>query len=560
MPQKPVFQKAPVLKVAHCFPSNGTIRSSDPRISELYQKTCQWSDQPCLWEGLFGLACLTKNKPLDEPVTGIIMNAIADTEDGSFSGSVSEQICTARAAFAVFEYNTDRAVLRRIAVWMRYLEIEFDQLSVTDRLLYRPADLMELLIRFYMATGLKSVLRLCTKLRASAFDWTTALHTFQQSIPIRTTDGAIPDICFSPTPDGMEYDEKEKMINHAEMLADGMRFTLYSGLFSGNSHDLASGRVVWEYLKKHHRAVCGGTTSDPYLCGCGSDKPVNNRAIAAWAEAFACQMTAEGSEWAADEMIRIIFNGLDDCLNRHEIEETQKVNTVTGKGRPADDKASLMAWVARAVTEAYRHAVTLTEQGIRINYLLPGKYLLMVQKTPVILVSDGVSCTMQCRKSFKASVDFFIPSHGNQRAVLRHADTETVPETEQNGKKDSYYVHTCDEWQNQDGFRFETDRRITAEDTHHQGVCFFDGNRLLSVNAGETDFASAVKSQPERADGKILVRLEKTGAWKLKGNEPADIPVLPDAGNGSVLSVMAPYAQTACRITMFPRKKDACLK
>ena len=68
------------------------------------------------------VACLIKNKPAEEPVAGLIYDAIRDTENGSVEGSLTEQIQKMRAAFAVFEYNTDRTILKRIAVWLRYLE------------------------------------------------------------------------------------------------------------------------------------------------------------------------------------------------------------------------------------------------------------------------------------------------------------------------------------------------------------------------------------------------------------------------------------------------------
>ena len=132
MPQKPVFYKAPILTTAHCFPSNGTVRTTDERLRNLYVRADEKKDNPFLWEGLFRVACLIKNKPLDEPVTEMILNAIRDTENGSIEGKLSVQISIARAAFAVYEYNTDRSILQRIAVWCRYLEIEFDQLTRED--------------------------------------------------------------------------------------------------------------------------------------------------------------------------------------------------------------------------------------------------------------------------------------------------------------------------------------------------------------------------------------------------------------------------------------------
>ena len=262
------------MAVRYCYPAAGTVRTDDERIGRLYHNTARYIDRPQVWEGLFRLACLIKSNPAEEPVASLIVNAGADTDSGAFEGTFPVQICIARALLALFEYNTDRTILKRIASWLRYTEIEFDNLSSGSSILYNPADLMELLVRYYQASGVKSALRLCTRLRADAFDWTTAMHTFQQSIPIRQ-DERTEAFCF-PTvkPDEIDYDDREKLINHAEMLADGVRFTLFSGLFSGHGQDLSSGKTIWSYLIKHHRALCGGTTGDPYLSGNAPDQPV----------------------------------------------------------------------------------------------------------------------------------------------------------------------------------------------------------------------------------------------------------------------------------------------
>ena len=210
------------------YPVNGTIRTSDEHIIRLYKNAEQYQAEPCLWEGLFEIACLVKSKPDEETVYGLIYKGIRETETGEFPGSVSDQICIARAALSVFEYNTDKTILKRLGVWLRYLEIEFDQIMLHDNILYRPADLMEFLVRYYNITGMKSVLRICTKLRAAAFDWTTALHTFQQSIPIGQKETGLPDFSSGIRPDLIEYDQKERLINHSEMLADGVRYSLFA--------------------------------------------------------------------------------------------------------------------------------------------------------------------------------------------------------------------------------------------------------------------------------------------------------------------------------------------
>ena len=89
-------------------------------------------------------------------------------------------------------------------------------------------------------------------------------ETFQQSIPIGQKETGLPDFSSGIRPDLIEYDQKERLINHSEMLADGVRYSLFAGIYSGHSRDLSAGKTVWAYLLKHHHALCGGVTGNPY--------------------------------------------------------------------------------------------------------------------------------------------------------------------------------------------------------------------------------------------------------------------------------------------------------
>ena len=560
MPQKNVLSRAPILQCPYSSPVCGTIRTKDDRINRLYTKAQTYLSEPCLWEGLFRIACLIKRKPDEEPVFSRIQMGLAETESGEFSGSVIDQISIARAALSVFEYNTDRLILKRLAAWLRYLEIEFDRLVAQDNILYRPADLMEFLIRYYNITGMKSVLRICTRIRASAFDWTTALHTFQQSIPIRKDEQIddLPEI--NCRPEEIDYDTKEKLINHAEMLADGVRYTLFSGLFSGHSQDLSSGRTVWEYLAKHHKAICGGTTGYPFLCGCAPDQPVSNNALAAWTEAFASQMLIKESEWALEELIRIVFNGLSECLNHDEIAGFQRINTIQKSENKQLNMSRLYARMTRAAASAFSHAVTIMEKGIRINYLLPGKYLFMAEKKRVILNIENNAAVFICKESFAATVDFHISRTGNDNVIMKNGDLQSVRKRENNDPPGGFYIRSEKNWNNGDGFTVHLNGNIISEDTHHQGLCFYAGNRLMTVSADEKTYAFAVCQYPVIHEGEVFIGLSETDKWPIRKNEPADIPVLPVcSGKGRTIK-MIPYSENLCRITMFPKAAGICMK
>lgn len=541
------------MTVQNCFPAAGTVRADDERIIRLYHNASHYIDRPCLWEGLFRVACLVCSKPAEEPVSALIVRAGAETEDGSFEGSFSDQIYKARALYALFEYNTDRRILTRIAEWLRFVEIEFDALAASSGVLYSPADLMELLVRFYQITGIKSALRISTRLRAAAFDWTTALHTFQQSIPIAAESVnafSVPDM----KPEEIDYEQKEMLVNHAEMLADGVRYTLFSGLFSGHGLDLSSGETVWNYLLKHHHALCGGTTGNPFLHGDAPDQPVSNRVICAWGEALAACMTVQNSAWAAEELTRIVFNGLDDCLNHSDIRSTQMINTVCDEPEKPTDEPGMYARLTRAAASAFHHAVSITENGFIINYLLRGRFMLMIRKQTLVVKTDDNTVTIYCKTPVSVLTGFYLSSINPCTIRAFRGDKEIRP-LEGKPYRKSTVILTDTVWHEGDRIEFIPDEKIVCEDTHHQGIAFLFCNRILCLPVSGEDFAKAICGTPVRSDGKVTVMTAPADQWRLNGKQPHDIPVLPEIHESGSTSELQNYSMTRFRISMFPRAR-----
>ena len=555
MPQKPIFTRYPLVSVPHGFISCGQARTSEDQIIRLYQRANNYLPEPEMWEGLFRIACLICNKPADEPVASQIRNALRDTADGSFEGSLSEQVFIVRSALALFEYNSDRQILRRIAVWCRFLEIEWDQLTSESDVMLAPADLMETLIRFYQYSGIRSVLRLCARLRSNSFDWTTALHTFQQSIPLVIDKSVSLNELLKKKPSDLEYDEKQLLLNHAGYLAGGFRYSFLSGLFSGNGQDLSSGKTAWSYLQKHHRAICGGTTSSPFLSGSASDQPVSNQVIASWTEAFASQLLLKQSDWALDELIRLIHNGLSDCLNPESPQEFQYVNTLSEHFPEAEKPQQLYAGLCRAVASVYQHAVTLTENGIRFNYLLPGKILVMIRKQPVMIRMDRQKAIIQCHERFDAAAEIFYSATETSDLLITNNQTQRdlTPESVSGIVGTGRYIPAGQQWDNGDEIFFSQQGRIISEACHHQGVSFFVQNNLLSFEPKDHSFAYAVNGTPSEQNEHWEISASPVNRWHISKDIPADIPVLPKNPAESVRLPLTRYSGLRRRITMFPR-------
>ena len=161
MPQKAIYKRPPLMICQQIPARNGQVRVDDPGIKAFYQKCSSHIDRPEMWEGLFGLACLVTDKPLEEPVTELILNAACKQQDGQFEGDLSCQLQIARAVLSVCEYRMDRTLMQKLTAWCRALEINWDVLTKDTRVIRQPADLMEFLISLYRITGIKAVLRLC---------------------------------------------------------------------------------------------------------------------------------------------------------------------------------------------------------------------------------------------------------------------------------------------------------------------------------------------------------------------------------------------------------------
>lgn len=560
MPQKSIFIKYPLLTVPHSFLSNGLIRTDDLNIRKLYQNTQAFLNTPSVWEGVFRLAALLSDHPLTEPVTGLITAALTETEDGALKGNIEEQIAVARAGMALFEYNTDRKILKRIASWCRYLEIEWDQLFATGKTLFVPADLMELLVNFFKVSGIKSVLRLCTKLRSAAFDWTTALHTIQQVIPLESTEEEQISFIDRIGINELDYDQKQILLNHAETLADGIRYTLYSGIFSGNRQDLTAGKTAWKILQKHYRAICGGTTAGPFLSGSASNARISTIALAAWTEAFASQMLLSDSEWAADEMTRIVFNGLSYCLHSDKLPDYQTVNCI-GQGMGQNNSAKLYAKASRAAAAAFRCGITVTENGIRINYLMPARYLMMIRKEAVILYIDSDTIRFSGKNEKVMPVDLFRARTETADLSVRRGDAEarTVP-VQAESCNTGQYTRLEDMNFATDSIHFEQKKKIYCENTHHQGICWFVRNRLMVYESDEQSYHVAAAKDPETEEREVKVTLFNIDGWHLHQNELDDIPVLPGHYSETMTVRLVPYDQSTTKVSMFPRINPICLK
>ena len=568
MPQKALFSRMPLLDQRHCALSRGQIRAEMPEIIQLYEKIRESQGTSEILEASFSLSTLVCEKPDEEPASRKIREKLLLWEKGDYSSVLREEIALARAALALYEYTTEKRILQILAGWCRHLEVNWDQFNNSRQIRIQPADLMEFLVRYYRITGLKPVLRLCARLRTSAMDWTTILQK-EPDKHISTIIGSenkAEELLSREDFSQLDYDEKTLLTNHSGILADGMRYTAYSSLYSGHEQELKAGRNGWEHLYKSHHAVCGGLTADPFLTGGRTDTGNDPETVAAWTEALIAQMQIDSGPWVLDEITRIVHNSLLDILKTKNFCKPQYVNVltpddaVTEHGIHRHDEICgerrKLGRIARAVSLVYQHAVTLTRDSVCLNWQIPGRFLFQSNGSTVLL------------QEYPDRVLFSMKESACMKLAVYHAATDTTNVILKTGKekkdhsgnipenlKTGFYLIINREWETGDTLLSVQGNRIHAEKGHHQGICFFTHNQLMVHTDANICFPLVPNGMPEFKNGNIILPVCRIKTWPVKNGIPGDIPVLPSPQGATEYITLKPYAGEACRISLFPGNK-----
>ena len=565
MPQKPIFSRYPLINTSQSGLSRGLVRTESGELISLYRRISSYAENPKIWEGAFSLACLICDHPAEEPAAKEIQKALADTEDGSFAGvKPSEQVPAARASLALFEYTGDKEILKRLAKWCRWLETGWDGYTGSRWVRVQPGDLMEFLVRFYRITGLKAVLRLCSRLRSAAMDWTTVLHHFQQRATLNLPDSIeeMKKLYGREDFTDLDFFNIQYLTNHAEILADGMRYTVYSAIYSGNGQELTAGRKGWEYIRKHHGTVCGGTTANVLLSGRGANQGIHPAATAAWTEAMISQMQIGTEPWAVNELVRLVHNGLSDCLRHIDRTEYRYINTLGGNGNKLcfdpetenEREIHTLGRIARAAASVWQHAATSDPNGIRLNYLLPGRYLVSCGCLAAVLTSDGESLHIRCKGPFEMSLSIFCAETETAEISVQNGDGTEVPaDAADLILAGGGYLRIHRNWENLDTIIFHQGERIHTEETQHQGICIMTGNRLMALDVSGSEYRYAACGKPFIRNGKVFLPVRRITRWPAAEGIPSDIPVLPAGKGETVFAPLTAYADITERITVFPR-------
>lgn len=559
---KPIFDQTPLLSLASLALRPGQARTSLSRLKELYALTGDAAGHPEMWEGVFRLACIVTAHPTEEPVARWIADALAhQAQDGSLTGPMAEQVALLRAAWAMYEHDAKRPLLEKLALWCGWACEHWETVLADATVRVSPADLMELLLNLYRVTGKKPLLHLCERLRAEAMDWSGALHTFSVQRAMRRI------ISWDELERGMQAEDgresgfytRQYLTCHGETLADGLRSSLMSGRFSGSGTELSAPQVGWEKVSRYHGAVCGGVTADETLGSASPSCAVDAASLGAWAEAFADMR----ENWAFDALDVLLHNGLPASIGEQGLVVFQRVNGLAEDCGTADcyhvrDRAALRALnrLCRGYAAAVSSAVTMRQDGASVNLYVPGRFTVPTEQGALALNiagNDGSwAVTVRARQPIKAVLRLRVPAWAEEASV-------TVNGLDVGDDCVGMSIALDRTWQSGDVIAVRFSRKLRVVGGYHQSACVMHGNQVLALPATEDgDWNVALCGQPTLAeDGSVTVPLRCVPVWQRKGPVPVDLPVLPETAGETVTAALAPYADTPCRIAVFPRGKQA---
>lgn len=566
MPLKPIYDKAPLVALKQLPLRPGQVRCHEEQLRQLYALTSMGKEQPLLWEGAFRLACVLTVKPMEEPCAHWIIAALdQQTEDGGLPFEVAEAVAVARAALAVYEWDARRPILEKLIRFCGWLKERWESVMACAAVRTHSADLMDMLLTLYRVTGKKAVLSLCERLRQEAMDWSGILHTFAVQRPMNRVTP------WSDMESGMEAEAnseagfytRQYLTCHGESLADGMRAALFNGQYSGNGQELSAPKIGWEKISRYHGAVCGGISADETIAGTSPSNGVDAAALGAWAEALCAAGTQDGAAWAYEAVEALTVNGLPAALQDHLLIPFQRVNSLSVNCGTKDcyhvhegNEQALRALdrLCRGWASAFSHAVTLSPDGASVNLYLPGRYAMPMGDGACVLNLAGengrYTISITGKKPVKAAIRLRIPHWVKNASV-------TVNDGESRKGKPSTYLVLERTWQDGDRIVMDYPETLTVSEAHHQSACIRWGAKVMAYPVQESCWAVALCGEPRLEGGQVIAPLRRVPAWRKKGSVPADLPVLPETEGETFNARLAPYAETPCRLALFPRGRQA---
>lgn len=267
----------------------------------------------------------------------------------------------------------------------------------------------------------------------------------------------------------------------------------------------------------------------------------------------------EKNEWAYAALERMAFNAMPATLQGDTLAAFQRVNALNAQVDESvcfwmndNHAARALNRMARGYAALASSVVTVRADGADVNLYMPGRFAVPVEDELLIFTmkatGKAAELTVHCKRETEATVRLRIPAWSRSTEVMvNHADSH---QEVKNGMMS--FDRT---WHDGDVITLTFDQTLYVEDGHHQGKAIYRGPVLMALPVADDNWRQAFVAACED-ENRVVAKLASVKEWKVKDGVPADLPVLPEAGDAAEFA-LAPYARTAARIALFPGRKQA---
>lgn len=568
MPLKPMFSRAPLTRqpLAPLAPEGIRLTGiAGETLERLCSLALQAPMSAALADGALTCAYLCENAALAEKTEQWVQERLqTQGQDGSLPLRPVEGIRIMLAAARIFAHRGDKALLMPMMRYCAHLRERWEELRLDGDVMGQAADLMELLVFLYNATGKKALLHLMELTRRDAMDWSGLMSTFALSRPTgklmdrdemeagRKAEGNDPSGFYT----------RQYLATFGPALAQGIRLPMLMGLYSGSSRDLEAGYAGYEKIMRFHGSALGVFTSDLHLAGGSPSAAVSAWSAGETARSLARVWQVTEKPGAAEALARLVENALPAFLPEGRLLPFLRVNSLSVNAGVADCYApgealrtaeeSLGALLSGAA-EIARTAVCATSTGISVGLYLPGRYVLRLggEKTALTVSAEDqrLTLTVSMKKPAEAELRLRIPSWTKDPMVQVNGEGGYAPEA---GKV--FALRRTFQEGDVITLLLPCDARL--EEGYHQSISVLRGDTLMALPVEGENWRRALCGAADTEEGTVA-KVMDAPEWKTRVHVPADPPIAPRTEGEAEKVVLQPFARAACRIAAFPKGKEA---
>ena len=459
-------------------------------------------------------AFLLGNEAEQHEAVARLKNIMADADD-------EKTLACARALMRVHGALNDVSVAQALLEALKRLYDSMEEApSLGAEKTAYAADVVHAALWLYNLTGNKALLTLCLKLRAQGPDWTSLLHTFPQTRPVKEF----------LTQENPAYWRVDGQTIAAALRACGLR-----ALYEGGMKNETAFHAAWKKLMRYHGAAHGLYNASPLLAGANPAGGVTSAAAEEMIRSLETLQWTLGAPECGNVMERIVQNALRVCGS------VQQANQLAPRegGTPAAlaVAASAMWMAARDGLAAFGYepcSVKWVAEGMPIR----------VDVAKGDTFGKNVRLTVRVKRPVRFRLYLRIPAWAEAPTCAVNGEKTTV-------NADVFHVVER-EWANGDTVELVLPASVRAVGGYHQSVSVVRGATTYALPV-EPDTRWNMALLPERG-----FETDGDAVWAYACSVPEwtevdALPVLPRVNAAHAEKIkLIPYGQTRARIAQFP--------